>query len=40
MVATAALRTGIDVLGITHVIHLEAPHSRRLGVLEGVGSVL
>jgi len=27
MVATAALGTGINVLGITHVIHLEAPHS-------------
>lgn len=25
--AIAALGTGIDVLGITHVIHLEAPHS-------------
>ncbi len=25
--ATAALRTGIDVLGITYVVHLEAPHS-------------
>lgn len=27
IVATAALGTGIDVPGITHVIHLEAPHS-------------
>ncbi|KFZ11069.1 hypothetical protein V501_04921 [Pseudogymnoascus sp. VKM F-4519 (FW-2642)] len=27
IVATAALGTGIDVLGITHVIHLEAPDS-------------
>jgi superfamily II DNA helicase RecQ len=27
IVATAALGTGIDVSGITHVIHLEAPHS-------------
>jgi ATP-dependent DNA helicase RecQ len=26
-VATAALGTGIDVPGITHVVHLEAPHS-------------
>jgi superfamily II DNA helicase RecQ len=27
IVATAALGTGIDVPGITHVIHVEAPHS-------------
>jgi superfamily II DNA helicase RecQ len=27
IVATAALGTGIDVPGITHVVHLEAPHS-------------
>jgi superfamily II DNA helicase RecQ len=27
IVATAALGTGIDVPGITHVIYLEAPHS-------------
>jgi superfamily II DNA helicase RecQ len=27
IVATAALGTGIDVPGITHVIHLEAPRS-------------
>lgn len=27
IVATAALGTGIDIPGITHVIHLEAPHS-------------
>ncbi|KFZ01674.1 hypothetical protein V500_00657 [Pseudogymnoascus sp. VKM F-4518 (FW-2643)] len=27
IVATAAIGTGIDVPGITHVIHLEAPHS-------------
>jgi superfamily II DNA helicase RecQ len=26
-VAMAALKTGIDVLGITHVVHLKAPHS-------------
>jgi superfamily II DNA helicase RecQ len=26
-VATAALGTGIDVLGITHIVHLEAPYS-------------
>jgi superfamily II DNA helicase RecQ len=26
-VATAALRTGIDVPSITHVVYLEAPHS-------------
>jgi superfamily II DNA helicase RecQ len=26
-VATAALRTGIDVLGIIHVVYLEAPYS-------------
>jgi hypothetical protein len=25
--ATATLRTGIDVLGITHIVYLEAPHS-------------
>jgi superfamily II DNA helicase RecQ len=27
IVAIAALGTGIDVPGITHIIHLEAPHS-------------
>jgi superfamily II DNA helicase RecQ len=27
IVAMAALKTGIDVLGITHVVHLKAPHS-------------
>lgn len=27
IVATAALGTGIDVPGITHIIHLDAPHS-------------
>lgn len=27
IVATAALETGIDIPGITYIIHLEAPHS-------------